>query len=284
MAKKDIFKIDNYTISFGIIFLIIGLAVTLLNPRTFNDVMISEGGIGYSFERLEGRTIEEIQRKLGPEKEITIIKTPLVPPIIALSGLCLLLIGIIFRKKENKIISIWDALEKTAEGKVRDMEVALGLSREFILGSLQLINAQQGTYYVYRSEGDKIVDGKLLEEHTVSLNCSGCGHNINKKITLAKLNGLSCSYCGAPIQTEELSEIRSSIVEENRASQEADTGGNFSVGIFILLLVVFWPAAIIYLAIKKGSAAKKSVESLKQFSMENLQNPEIIDSESESSS
>ncbi len=282
MAKKDIFKIDNYTISFGVIILIIGLAITLLNPRTFNNVVVSEDGMSYSFERFEGRTIDEIQSKHGPEAEITIIKTPIIPPIIAISGFCLLVIGIIFRKKENKIISIWDALEKTGEGKVRDMEVALGLNRDFILSSLQLINAQQGTYYVYRSEGDLIVDGKLLEEHTVSLNCSGCGHNINKKITLAKLNGLSCSYCGAPIQTEELSKIRSNIVEENRAAQKADTGGNFSIGIFIMLLVFFWPAAIIYLAIKKGSAAKKSVETLKEFSRKNLQNPDITGSETSS--
>ncbi|GEM_PF-4392608 len=121
-----------------------------------------------------------------------------------------MLTGIIFHKKKKKIISIWDALEKTGEGQVRDIEVDLGLSREFILSGLQHINAQQGTYYVYRSDG------------------------------------------------------------------------TFSINIFILLLVIFWPAAIIYLLVKKGSAAKKSVETLKQFSRENLQNPGITSSESSS--
>ncbi len=271
MAKKDIYKIDNYLISFGVVFLIIGLASTFMDPRTYNDLLITENGSSFSFEKYKGRTLEEVQNELGPNVEISVIKPPLIRPVIAVSGLCLLIVGIVFRKKEKRIISIWDALEKTSEGRVQDMELALGLSRDFILGNLKHINAQQGTYYVYISDKDFIVDGKLLEEHVVSLNCAGCGHKISKKTTLANLEGLNCSYCGAPIQTEELTNIRNNIIEENSISQAANKEGNFSVAIFILLLLFFWPAAIIYLAVKKGSSAKKSLEAMKQFSQENLQ-------------
>jgi len=136
MVKKDVFKIDNYAIAIGILFLIGGLITTFADPRTYNELMVTKDGHSYTFDNYNGRTLTEVQQELGSDAQITVLEKPFIRPIIAISGLCLLIVGIYYRKKENKIHSIWDALEKTKEGKLRDLEVSLGLSRSFILDNL----------------------------------------------------------------------------------------------------------------------------------------------------
>jgi len=263
MAKKDIFKIDNYLIKFGVFFLIVGSLSVLLDPRSYNDLLVTKDNIIYTFENYEGRTLEEIQQELGSETKVTAIKTPVIRPSIAISGLILLIVGIVFRKKENKIISIWDALERTTEGKLRDLEVSLGISRAFILENLKHINAQQGAYYVYISAKDIIVDGKLIEEHVVSLSCSGCGNNINKKVSLAHLDDLACTYCGAAISVVELTKLRNNIIEENEIAQAArSNSSSFNFTLFSILLLLFWPAAIMYYMSKKTAASKQTEASM----------------------
>lgn len=264
MAKKDLFKIDNYLIRFGILFLVIGLISTFADPRTYNELMVTKDGHSFTFDNFNGRSLDEVQQELGSTAQITVIEKPVIRPAIAISGLLLLIIGIVIRKKENKIISIWDALEKTTEGKVRDMEVSLGLSRAFILENLKHINAQQGAYYVYVSAKDVIVDGKLIEEHVVSLTCSGCGNNINKKASLAHLDELACSYCGAAIPVNDLTKLRSDILKENEDAQTAARAqsGEMSIPVFIILLIFFWPAAVVYYLVKKGSSVKKTAASM----------------------
>ena len=254
--KKDIFKIDNYLIGFGIFLLVVGGLTTFLDPRTYNDLVVLNGS-KVSFENYEGRTLEQVQKELGSDAEIIVTEPPLLRPIIGISGLILLIIGIVFRKKENKIHSIWDALEKTSEGKVRDLAVSLGLSRKFILDNLKHINAQQGAYYVYISANDTIMDGELLEEHIISIQCSGCGNNINKKVSLTVLEELHCPYCAAAIPVGELSKLRSKIVQENKPWIQPASNAGMSIPIFIILLIFFWPGAIIYFVVKKNSSSKQ---------------------------
>lgn len=275
MAKKDLFKIDNYLIRFGILLLILGLITTFADPRIYFDLNVEIDPVRSTSVNYNGRTLEEIQQEFGPDAIITPVERPFIRPIIAISGLLLLIIGIVIRKKENKIISIWDALERTTEGKVRDMEVSLGLSRAFILENLKHINAQQGAYYVYISAKDIIVDGKLIEEHVVSLTCSGCGNNINKKASLAHLDELACSYCGAAIPVEELTKLRGDILIENELAQKSARAGQseMSIPLFITLLIFFWPAAVAYYLIKKSGATKNTVSSmapLQKFTQENF--------------
>jgi ribosomal protein S27E len=262
MAKKDIFKIDNYFIRIGAIFLIVGIMSFAFDPRNYNDLTINEG-TQYYFEDFNGRTLAEVQEEKGPETEIVVNSFPVIRPLVALSGFVLLVIGNSVRRKENKIISIWDALERTTKSKPNDLVVSLGLSKEFILQNLKHINAQQNTYYVYLSDKDIIVDGRLLTEHTLTVSCKGCGNSVSQKVMLASISTPSCQYCGTAIDVGELSKMRTEILREDEVATPVKSG--FSVPIFIALLVVFWPGALIYLAIKKSSSAKKMVEKMQEY-------------------
>ncbi len=262
--KKDVFKIDNYLITIGIIFLIGGLLTTFADPRSYYDLNVQKESGSYTSVDYEGRTLEEIQQEFGSNAIITPVEKPFIRPIIAISGLLLLIVGIYYRKKENKIHSIWDALERTKEGKLRDLEVSLGLSRSFILDNLKHINAQLGAYYVYISAKDLIVDGRLMEQHTLSVTCTGCGHAIKQKVSLANLEKPICNYCGAPVPVAELSKLKKKVVNEfvwDSSSQKKD----FNMAVFVVLLIFFWPAAIGYMVYKKNLASQANIQKLTKF-------------------
>jgi len=143
------------------------------------------------------------------------------------------------------------------------MVVSLGLNKDFILQNLKHINAQQNTYFVYLSDKDAIVDGRLLTEHIVAVNCRGCGSKSSQTLTLAALNTPACSYCGMSIEAGELSKMRHEIL--NKEENTVVTKSGFSVPIFIALLIFFWPGALIYLAIKKSGSTKQVVQKMQEF-------------------
>lgn len=254
MAHKDIFKIDNYLISIGATFLVIGVLFTVFDPSLYYDVTLLEDK-HYTYEDYNGRTLEQIQAE-HPNAELSVKSFPLARVILAGNGLLLLAIGVSYRRKENKIIRIWDALDRTGEARVNDLAVSLGLSRDFVLRSLKSINAQRNVYFVYDSTQDKIVDGKLMTEYAVSSTCTSCGNANNYKISLSFAALPSCKYCGTPIGVDELNDLKHKVLSTRDTSRPVPTN-DFKVGIFVLLLIFFWPAAIAYLIIKKQKAARQ---------------------------
>lgn len=268
MIKKDIYKIDNYLIRFGIVLIVIGLLSILMDPSTYNDVMYTKDNSSYKFTDFNGRTLQQLQAELGPDVKVIPSEIPIVRIIITLSGIFMLIFGTIIRKKETKLITVWDALEKTSQLKVSDLMVSIGSSRDFILNNLKEINAQSGAYYVYISEKDSIVDGKLMQEHAVSLQCPGCGTHVNVQTSLAQLDKLSCNYCGAAVPAEHLAKLRTQILDDLETERKILLEENkkaISLPTFILLLIFFWPGAIVYYMYKKGISMKRISQKMHEL-------------------
>ncbi|MGY5139155.1 hypothetical protein ACUZ9N_00185 [Mycoplasmopsis gallinarum] len=86
------------------------------------------------------------------------------------------------------------------------------------------------------------------------IECMGCGASLSSEIKF-------CEYCQRlnPLYKETKLEydnstnsnksIDTEITQESKIIIEKSTS-KFSIGIFILLLLLFWPAAIIYLIVK----------------------------------
>lgn len=264
MAQKDIYKIDNYFITIGIVLLVVSAISIFADPRSYSELTISNGS-SFKFEDREGRTDVQIKEQNGSNTEIAANAFPKIRSLIGLNGLIILGIGLFYRSREKKIISIWDALDRSGESKVRDLSVSLGLSSNFILKHLKEINAQRNVYFVYDSEHDKIVDGKLMAEYAIVATCSGCGNNINQRVSLHFSKLPTCKYCGTTISIDELNKLKQQVLTTREIQQEVPAG-NFSVGVFVLLLIFFWPGAIAYVIIKKG----KSIKNFSQMAEQSL--------------
>ena len=257
--KKDVFIVDKYLIKFGAFFLIVGLVTTLFDTDLYYDLNVEFGPVAIPVN-YDGRTLEEIKKEYETDMVYPTEK-PFISPIIAFNGLLLLIAGIYYRKKENKIHIIWDALEKAKGAKLRDLEVSLGLNRSFILDNLNHINSELGAYYVYLSDKDEIVDGRLVEEQALSLTCTGCGNAIDQKVSLANLEMPMCNYCGALVPVAELSKLRNEILNQFTLGETAPEV-EFDNRLFITLLIFFAPAAVVYMVYKKNFAFLTKKENM----------------------
>jgi hypothetical protein len=270
MATKDIYKIDNYFITIGVIFLLLGAISILADPRTYTEITITSAN-RLTFEDWDGRTEDQIRQAYGENTEIYANGFPMIRTIVVANGLLLLIVGMAYRATERKIISVWDALDRSGEARVPALALSLGLTREFILKHLKDINAQHNTYYVWDSEMDKIADGKLMAEYMFVATCPSCGNSISQKIKLNFSSPPKCAYCGTSAAVTDLNRLKQDVME-NRFVLQPTENGAFSVGVFILLLVIFWPAAFIYLFVKKSNASK-SIFAHVAYDQSKLQNP-----------
>ncbi|MDY0316729.1 MAG: hypothetical protein WC185_01930 [Acholeplasmataceae bacterium] len=71
--------------------------------------------------------------------------------------------------------------------------------------------------------------------------CPNCGYQMGQHES-------NCKYCGTNNPSFK-KETKPNYNFTFPSSNEAQSNNNFSWGIFILLLIVFWPVAIIYLII-----------------------------------
>jgi hypothetical protein len=273
MAKKDIYKIDNYFITWGYILFFVSSISMALDPFLWNEVSIrsvaSNGAYNYTFESKDGRSLAQIEQEKGPGFTVEERSFPYIRTFLAINGMLLLIVGYTYRGREKKIIAMWNAIERTGEARVGDLSLNLGLPREFILKHLKDINVQTQGAYSYDSRTDKIVNNRLLTEFLVLVDCVSCGNKINQKVSLDLSNPPRCNYCGTGVPADHLNKLKHEVLLSIQATPAPATS-EFSVGIFILLLVLFWPAAVIYVIKKKvmgpgGVVANATAESGQQF-------------------
>jgi len=260
MAKKDIYKIDNYFITIGLIFFVFGFLSVLFDPRTYNEVVILKRGASlasgghvenYTYDDKRGRSLEEI-RIASNADAVTEVKFPWIRAIIGLNGILIFTIGVYYRKRENKIIAIWNALERSGEARVDELALSLGLDRNFVITHLKEINAQQCSYFVWDQSKDKIVDSRLKTEFLIVVDCKSCGSKLNEKLSIDVLSTPKCEYCGNPVaSSDDLNQMKKELLANRDAIKKADQK-NFSAGIFVTLLIFFWPAAIYYIIKNKS--------------------------------
>jgi hypothetical protein len=259
MAQKDIYKIDNYFITIGWILVVVGALFMALDFSLWNEVTISEtkgNGTHYYFEAKNGRTLDQIKQEKGEGFEVEERSFPIVRVVIAVNGIILLLIGYTYRSREKKIISVWRALEQMGEAKVVDLSMMLGLPREFIIKHLKDINAQHQTIFSYDMRSDKIINSKLMSEFLVLVDCISCGNKINQKVSLDLSNPPRCQYCGTGVPADDLNKLKQEVLLTMQQVIPVPPGkGEFSTPLFIVLLIVFWPAAVAYVIVKKTSAS-----------------------------
>ncbi len=270
MPHKNIYQIDNYFIAIGWFLLVTGLLTVALDPFRWNDLVVKERSgntTNYTFANKAGRTLEVARRDITRDKgeRFTVENSnpgfPLVRLIFLLNGLILLGIGYTYRAREKKIIALWNALDHAGEAHVEGLTVALGQSREFILASLKHINAQRHAAYTFDSRSDKIINSRLQSTFLVQADCAKCGHKISQLVQLDLSNPPRCQYCGTGVTADHLNQFKRDVLASLHSAPAAQAtastaapGNEINVVLLVVLLMLFWPAAVVYVIRKKAKA------------------------------
>jgi len=179
-------------------------------------------------------------------------------PLLALAACCpaaLLWTGFSWRRRERQIAAVWSLLRQNAVLSVPELLASSDFTRRDLERAVRFLNNRGLAHYIWDRKSDTIQDGRLESLHLAIDKCDACGGALALEIPVAAREIPRCPYCGDPVSLRSLEERRREAIEALRVASGPETrpaggsGGSrrsFSLGLFVLLLIAFWPAALLY--------------------------------------
>ncbi len=266
MSKKDIHKIDNYLIRVGIIWIFFlfcygacggnGLGYLMLSCADPDErlFVVTQGGRTETFT--SDATLSEIYEQ-SPGAEVEIFTPDSVEPIFegvnplwVWTPWLLLFIGFSIRREEDKVIEVWNALERTGEIGISELSNNTGHPRDFLLKAVHIINAHSEQRY-HVDERHSIIHRISSDDLLFYIEkCNNCGASVASQIRLSKIKPATCPYCQFALITDEMVEHAYEVNRFKAPQKEPEKP--FSAIIFMLLITCFPPFGIAYAVYKTG--------------------------------
>ncbi len=186
-----------------------------------------------------------------------------VPTVIFLS------MGYLFRKRERIIASILGRLELALETSIQPLMASTGHSRAAVEHAINVINRRSLGFYVWDRNTGVIADARLNRTMVSVDSCAHCGSKIGTTFPALANEIPKCPYCGTPLDVSHWNALKFKAIESIKNEKEppagmagTGTGGgtttqDFSIGVFVILLLLFWPGAVIY-AVAKYNGGRRT--------------------------
>ncbi len=166
----------------------------------------------------------------------------------------LLVAGIAMRRREKRSHAVWRLLEQNLELYVPDLVANSDLGREDVERTVRRLNNRGQGLWVWDRASDRVRDGRLESSYLHVEKCDVCHASISVRVPASLREIPGCPYCGDPIGIEHLRELKRdalAALREERGPKVARAPAAkrtrpFSLPLFLLLLVAFWPAAVVY--------------------------------------
>jgi hypothetical protein len=224
MKKFDVYKIDNFMVKAGYIFLFV---FGILAYPEFSE-LVNEG----TFNR---------------EKAAMLL-------FFGAGAAAMLAIGYRYRIIENRVNAVLKIVTIASEVSITDVMQSTGFTREQIQEAIIIINNRLPFYYVIDGRSDLISDGRLRTKTARVETCSGCGVPIKEDFPISRENPPACPSCGTPLAPDRWNALKREAIKEIRDTGASIVSGNplpdFSWPVFVLLMIFFWPAGMIYFIAK----------------------------------
>ncbi|MCG6892816.1 MAG: hypothetical protein LJE65_04365 [Desulfobacteraceae bacterium] len=180
---------------------------------------------------------------------------------LAVMVIAFLVAGYRIRSQEKKILAVLNILEKALEVSIGDLAENTGLKKETIVKAVHEINRRGMAYFIYDRATGWIYDGRLKSQTIAVNNCPACGHSIGYSIPLFITRLPRCSYCKSPIDVSYINRLKQEKIQsilmanpmpaQSEISNPSSKSG-FNWAIFVILLLLFWPLALVYAYAKHG--------------------------------
>jgi hypothetical protein len=211
-----------------------------------DDVLLRSAGFGVLFA---GVVIVAAISKNDPDAvsaRIPLMALAVLAPVALLSA------GFSMRRREERVVAVWELLRQQAELHVPPLLDNSDFERADLEHAVRFLNNRGLDHYVWDRQSDTIRDARLQARHLHVEVCDACGVKIALDVPLAFAELPTCTHCGDPISAESLQDRKRETIDALRAEhrfEDASKVGpdkDFSMPTFLLLLCLFWPGAIFY--------------------------------------
>ena len=174
----------------------------------------------------------------------------------------LFIAGYSMRQREKRIVAIWDLLKRSGEIRVKPLLADSEFTTADFDRAVKLLNTRGLGHYVWDRRSNTIRDARLHDSIIHFEVCDACNAEISIEVSVATHEIPRCPYCFDPVSVLGMDERRQKVLQEVRSegkpvrepvpenvplarpARKSESG--FSVLVFLLLLVAFWPAGLAY--------------------------------------
>lgn len=175
--------------------------------------------------------------------------------LFPIAPISLWMAGARLRKRERRAWALHqlvdDYVEIPASDLLRDSDfTAATLSR-----AIRDLNNSGLAFLVWDRKADVVQDGRLRAARIQIDVCDGCNAKVSMTIRVGDVASARCPYCREPVGAERLMEEKAELIDrldtDPTVIQARNApSSNFSVPVFVILCIVFWPLAIGYAFLK----------------------------------
>jgi hypothetical protein len=163
----------------------------------------------------------------------------------------MLVLGLALRKRERRAVGLMRLMERHVEVSAEDLLANSEFDEATLETAIRDLNSSGRRHVVWDRKTKLIQDGWLRRSRLHVETCSSCGTKISLDVALHEAADARCPSCDASLDAREVDDEKQSVMSE--ISEQArprpvpvERGWRFSIPIFLVLLVVCWPIAMIY--------------------------------------
>lgn len=154
--------------------------------------------------------------------------------------------GFYARTRAQQTHTLWSAINSTLTEDSTALMRQLGTDEAGLRKVMDRLNAEGRVQLLFDVQNKRVYD-RRLSDHTITVQfCPRCNEPFNARVIADLLRIPQCSSCMYPVERQELDRLKSGIVQGLRAGVSLDDVSAFSVGLFVVLALLFPPGAIFY--------------------------------------
>jgi hypothetical protein len=159
--------------------------------------------------------------------------------------------GFKLRQREHRAWSLYRMVDDHVEIPASDLLRNSDLTAETLSRAIRDLNNAGVAFLVWDRKANLIQDGRLRSARIQVEDCGACGAKVSLNLRIGDIASARCPYCHDPLGAERLMEEKAQLVDELDTDPEIMSArnsppSNFSIPIFAILTLFFWPLAIGY--------------------------------------
>ncbi|MFK7888167.1 MAG: hypothetical protein AB8G16_15005 [Gammaproteobacteria bacterium] len=184
--------------------------------------------------------------------------------VVALAPVAMLWIGYAIRRRENRILDVGRVLARHHTVPIRDLCEMSGFSPERLREAVAVLNRKLAAGLSWQEEHGLVTRFEMQSLGSLShaQRCESCGASVTVDVDAStSAADLRCTYCHGALDGQHIStlqmQLRQPKIQTFAAVPAAPAKAapkRFSMLVFVLLAVFFWPGAVIYAVVRARSA------------------------------
>ena len=170
----------------------------------------------------------------------------------ALAPVAMAIMGFALRERERRALALMKLVDRQVELVAEDLLANSEFTRSTLALAIRDLNSSGVRHVVWDHREGLIQDGRLRQSRLHIETCPSCGVKISVDVALHGAAAVHCPSCDSTLDAREIDEEKQAVIADladravPRTLRVELPTSRFSWPLFTVLLVVFWPVALLY--------------------------------------